>query len=121
PVNLNMPSSTPVTVEYATTDGTAVAGTDYTAAAGTLTFPPGVTTQPIHLTALPTSLHQPTKTLQVALANASPSGVVIGPRSTTTVSILNNNPLPNDGAVSTIDDFEGTAPFPGIFTFASDT
>ena len=83
-----------------------------------------MTTQPIHLTALPTSLHGPTKTFQVALANASPSGVVIGPRSTTTVSILNNNPLPNNGAVSTIDDFEGTVPFsngnPGIFTFASD-
>ncbi|HMC71065.1 MAG TPA: carbohydrate binding domain-containing protein, partial [Mycobacteriales bacterium] len=40
------------------------------------------------------------------------------------MSILNNNPLPNNGAVSTIDDFEGTVPFsngnPGIFTFASD-
>jgi beta-glucosidase len=124
PVNLNMSSSTPVTVDYATTDGTAVAGTDYSAAAGTLTFAPGVTTQPIHLTALPTSLHEPTKTFQVTLANVSPSGDAIGPRSTTTVSILNNNPLPNNGAVSTIDDFEGTVPFstgnPGIFTFASD-
>ena len=46
-----------MTVDYATADGTAVAGTDYTAAAGTLTFAPGVTTQSIHLTALPTSLH----------------------------------------------------------------
>jgi beta-glucosidase len=107
PVNLNMASSNPVTVDYATSDGTAVAGTDYTAAAGTLTFAPGATSQSIHLTALPTSLHEPTKTFQVALANATPSGVVIGPRSTTTVSILNNNALPNNGAVSTIDDFEG--------------
>ena len=125
PVNLNMPSATPVTVDYATTDGSAVAGTDYTTAAGTLTFPPGMTTQPIHLAALPTSLAGPTKTFQVALANASPAGVVIGPRSKTTVSILNNNAPPNNGAVSTIDDFEGTIPFsngnPGIFTFASDT
>jgi beta-glucosidase len=124
PVNLNMASSNPVTVDYATSDGTAVAGTDYTAAAGTLTFAPGATSQSIHLTALPTSLHEPTKTFQVALANATPSGVVIGPRSTTTVSILNNNALPNNGAVSTIDNFEGAVPFsngnPGIFTFAND-
>jgi beta-glucosidase len=124
PVTLNMSSANAVTVDYATADGSAVAGTDYTTAAGTLTFAPGVTTQSIHLTALPTALHQPTKTFHVTLANPSPSGVVIGPRSTTTVSILNNNPVPNNGAVSTIDDFEGTVPFssgnPGIFTFASD-
>ncbi|MDX6426590.1 MAG: beta-glucosidase [Gaiellaceae bacterium] len=123
PVTLNMPSTSPVTVDYATADGTAVAGTDYTAAAGTLTFDPGVTTASIHLTALPNALHQPTKTLQVTIANPSPSGVAIGPRSTTTVSILNNNPLPSNGAVSTIDDFEGAVPFssgnPGIFTFSS--
>jgi beta-glucosidase len=124
PVNLNTPSNTPVSVDYATADGTAVAGTDYTAATGTLTFAPGVTAQSIHLTALPNALHQPTKTLHVTIANPSPSGVVIGPRSTTTVSILNNNPVPSNGAVSTIDDFEGAVPFsngnPGIFTFSSD-
>ena len=124
PVTLNMPSANPVTVDYATGDGSAVAGTDYTAAAGTLTFAPGVTTQSVHLTALPNPTHQPTKTLHLTISDPTPSGVVIGPRSTTTVSILNNTPLPNDGAVSTIDDFEGTVPFsngnPGIFTFASD-
>jgi beta-glucosidase len=124
PVNLNMASPDPVTVDYATSDGTAVAGTDYTTASGTLTFAPGDTSKAIHLTALPTALHQPTKTLQVTLTNPSPSGVVIGPRSTATVSILNSNPIPNDGVVSTIDDFEGSVPFssgnPGIFTFSSD-
>ena len=36
-----------VTVDYATADGTAIAGTDYTAATGTLTFAEGVTTQTI--------------------------------------------------------------------------
>lgn len=124
PVNLNMPSANAVTVDYATADGTAVAGSDYTAATGTLTFAPGVTTQSIHLTALPNALHQPTKTFRVTFANPSPSGVVIGPRTTTTVSILNDNPLPSNGAVSTIDDFEGAVPFssgnPGISTFSSD-
>jgi beta-glucosidase len=124
PVTLNRSSTSPVTVDYATTDGSAVSGTDYTYAAGTLTFAPGVSTQSIHLTALPSATHQPTKTFHVTLAGPTPSDVVIGPRSTTTVSILNNNPVPSDGAISTIDDFEGTIPFssgnPGIFTFSSD-
>ncbi|HZU57697.1 MAG TPA: carbohydrate binding domain-containing protein [Actinocrinis sp.] len=124
PVKLNMAATVPVTVDYATSDATAVAGTDYATAAGTLTFAPGQTSQSIHLTALPNALHAPTKTFSVTLANASPSGTSIGPRATTTVSILNNNPVPTDGAVATIDDFEGTVPFssgnPGIFTFSSD-
>ena len=123
-MTLNRSSTSAVTVDYATADGSAVSGTDYTSAAGTLTFAPGVTSQSIHLTALPNPTHQPTKTFHVALANPTPSDVVIGPRSTTTVSILNNNPVPSDGAISTIDDFEGTIPFssgdPGIFTFSSD-
>ncbi len=124
PVSLNMAGTSPVTVDYATADGTAVAGTDYTAAAGTLTFAPGETSHTIHLTALPNPLNGPTKTFTLSLANAAPSGTSIGPRTTTTVSILNNNPIPSDGAVSTLDDFEGALPIssgnPGLFTFSSD-
>ncbi|HET9316498.1 MAG TPA: Calx-beta domain-containing protein [Vicinamibacteria bacterium] len=36
-----------VTLAYATADGTAIAGSDYTAAAGTLTFPPGATSRTV--------------------------------------------------------------------------
>ena len=38
-----------VTVDYATADGTAMAGTDYTATSGTLTFGPGETTKTINV------------------------------------------------------------------------
>lgn len=124
PVKLNTASTAPVTVDYATSDGSAVAGTDYVAAAGTLTFAAGQTSQTIHLTALPNPLNAPTKTFAVTLANASPAGTSVGPRATTTVSILNNNPVPTDGAIQTIDSFDGTIPFsngnPGLFTFGSD-
>ena len=40
-VTLNPAATGTVTVNYATADGTAVAGTDYTATSGTLTFAPG--------------------------------------------------------------------------------
>ena len=42
-VTLSLASSDAVTVDYATSDGTATAGSDYTATSGTLTFPAGST------------------------------------------------------------------------------
>ena len=42
-VNLSAASARTVTVKYATANGTALAGSDYTARSGMLTFTPGVT------------------------------------------------------------------------------
>ena len=42
-----------VTVDYATRDGSAVAPGDYASASGTLTFPPGATTQTVTVTVNP--------------------------------------------------------------------
>jgi hypothetical protein len=46
-VFLSGPSGFTVGVSYATADGTATAGSDYTAASGMLTFTPGTTSQPV--------------------------------------------------------------------------
>src|SRR5205823_11662299 len=46
-VRLSVPSTSPVSVVYATVDGTATAGSDYRATSGTLTFKAGATTQSI--------------------------------------------------------------------------
>jgi len=51
-VSLSGPSSFTVSVSYATADGTATAGSDYTAASGVLTFLPGTTTQPVSVDVL---------------------------------------------------------------------
>jgi len=42
-VVLSAPSGVTATVDYASSDGTATAGSDYTAVVGTLTFAPGAT------------------------------------------------------------------------------
>ena len=49
-VTLDPPSDQTVSVDFATADGTATAGSDYTAASGSLTFAPGQTTTNISIT-----------------------------------------------------------------------
>src|SRR5205814_8759049 len=46
-VSLSAPSTLAASVSYATAHGTATAGSDYTAAAGIVTFAPGTSSQPV--------------------------------------------------------------------------
>jgi hypothetical protein len=50
PVTLTVASPVPVNVHFATADGTAKAGTDYTATSGDLTFAPGQTSKSVPVT-----------------------------------------------------------------------
>jgi hypothetical protein len=52
-VTLSNPSWQTINVDFATSDGTAIAGTNYDATSGTLTFLPGQTTQTITVTVHP--------------------------------------------------------------------
>ena len=62
-----------VAVNYATSNGTAVAGQDYTAASGTLTFQPGETDQTFSITILPNP-SQAAISITVNLALSQPTG-----------------------------------------------
>ncbi len=81
------------TVSYTTADGTATAGVDYTAEAGTLTFAPGVATQTIDVPILDSLLLGPVlKTFSLALT--SPMGSArLGPQFSTVVTIIQANSL----------------------------
>ena len=68
---LSHASSRTVTVDYATSDGTAVAGSDYTAASGTLTFNAGDTSQTVQVTVLTDSEDESQETLTLTLSNPS--------------------------------------------------
>jgi len=58
-----------IKVSYATSNGTATAGSDYTAQSGTLTFNPGVTSQTINVPISNNSLYEGNETFQVTLSN----------------------------------------------------
>ena len=70
-VTLSHASSRTVTVDYATSDGTAVAGSDYTAASGKLTFNAGDTSQTVSVTVLTDSDDEGEETLTLTLSNPS--------------------------------------------------
>ena len=87
-VTLDKASSETVTVNYQTSDGTAVAGEDYDAASGTITFAPGVTSQTIHFHIHTDTADESDETLTVTLSG--PSGVTVA-RGTATGTILNDD------------------------------
>ena len=70
-VTLSHPSTRTVTVDYATSDGTAVAGSDYTAASGALTFTAGDTSQTVQVTVLTDSDDESDETITLTLSNPS--------------------------------------------------
>ncbi|MFN8062863.1 MAG: Calx-beta domain-containing protein [Vicinamibacterales bacterium] len=67
-VSLSAPSGQTVTVNYATTPGTASAGTDYTTASGTVTFSPGTTTQTVNVLVIGDTADEPNETFTVTLS-----------------------------------------------------
>jgi hypothetical protein len=75
-VNLSFASAEPVTVAYATVDGSATAGSDYQATSGTLTFAPGETINLITVPLKGDRLAEPNETFFVNLS--SPTNASIG-------------------------------------------
>ncbi|MBI4560081.1 MAG: hypothetical protein HY706_21010 [Candidatus Hydrogenedentes bacterium] len=83
---------TPVSVDYATTDGTATNGLKYTATNGTLAFAANETNQSIVVPILNNGLVEGTKNFRVILSNPD-GGAVLGTRTNVLVSITDNDSL----------------------------
>lgn len=99
---LSRPTDHTVTVDYATSIGTAIAGRDYIRpAGGTLTFPAGTTQASFSVTTIGDAKAQGTRTVEFELAN--PTGdAALGLPPVTRVSILDDESHDS----SLVDDFE---------------
>ncbi|MFN6004196.1 MAG: Calx-beta domain-containing protein, partial [Dolichospermum sp.] len=84
-VTLSQASNQTVSVNYATANGTATAGLDYTATNGTLTFAPGATSQVINIPILNDSLNEADETFTLTLS--SPTNASLGAVTTVTTTI----------------------------------
>jgi uncharacterized repeat protein (TIGR01451 family) len=77
-VTLSGPSELTTTVNYATANGSATAGSDYTAQNGIVTFPPGVTSQPITVTVLGEPANEPPENFVINLSSAVNATIASG-------------------------------------------
>jgi choice-of-anchor B domain-containing protein len=106
-VTLSAPSAQTVTVNWATADGTATAGVDYTPGAGTLTFLPGATVQPIDVTMLPDALAEPAETLFVNLSGAT-GATIADAQGVATILDNDTTPTISIGDASVVEGDTGT-------------
>ncbi len=91
--NVTLEQSVPfdVTVDYSTSDGSALAGTDYVATSGTLVFPAGQTTRSIVVSTWDDFILEAPETFIVNLSNPT-GGVIMGNQGVAT--ILDNDQIP---------------------------
>ena len=86
-------SASDVTVDYATSDGTATAGSDYTGASGTLTIPAGQASGTIAVSVSGDTTYEPNETLTLTLSNPVGATIVVG---AATGTIINDDKILTD-------------------------
>ena len=87
---LSRSSTASVSVSYRTADGTATAGSDYTAVNGTLTFAPGETRKTVNVPILDDNVEDSGETFFVELSNPSGASLMPGYTGGARVEILND-------------------------------
>jgi len=90
-------SDGPLTVDYATTDGTATAGSDYTAASGTLTFNDGETTKTFAVTTAADTTVEGDETVNLVLTAPADSTTALGTPATAVLTISDPPVAPPSG------------------------
>ena len=104
---LNMTATYPVSVSYATADGSATAGADYTATAGTLIFPANTLTQSFTVDTIDDGALEGAETVLLTLSD--PLSVTLGSPSAATLTIVDDEqPSPTTAKLDIVDDYELT-------------
>lgn len=108
-VALSVVSGRAVSVAYATADGSATAGQDYTARSGTVTIAAGARTASVAAATIDDAADEPDETFQLRLSSAS--AATIGD-ATGAATIADNDEPPTAGSSSATGSPPGTIPPP---------
>jgi hypothetical protein len=84
------PTTAAVTVDYATSNGTASAGSDYTGASGTLTFTAGQASRTFTIPIINDTLDENSETVNLTLSNPT-GGAQLGTQNTAVLTITDND------------------------------
>ena len=116
------PASTAYTVDYTTEDGTAEAGTDYTAASGTVMFAAGVTERTVTVTVLEDAVDDDGEDFKVRLSEPTGSSHRIDlPADPASVQINDDaNVAPSFSSSATFDAAENQTPAGTVLATDSD-
>lgn len=114
-VSLNKSSTESITVEYATAAGSAMSGTDFTAASGTITFAPGETSKTIIVAITNDGLDENNENFVINFSNPTNANLpnnqgsytILDDDGAPTVSILDASANEGDGTISFIVQFNG--------------
>lgn len=112
-LTLSEPSSSPVTVSYATANDTATAPGDYFPLSGTLTFAPGTTTQKVDVPVIGDTDSEGSEAFKVNLSSPVNATIAHG---TGTGTILDGPNGPGHLAVGSVNAYEGTKGTAAHFT-----
>src|SRR5262249_21162935 len=104
-------SSGSVTVNYATSNGTATAGSDYTTTSGTLTFADGETSKTFTVPIIDDTAVEGNETINLTLS--SPGGAALGSQSTAVLTIQDDDVaqpgvLQFSASAYTVNESQGT-------------
>ena len=100
------PGSGTVTVDLATSDGTANQVADYTATFATLTFAPGEVSKTVNIPITQDAFVEGNETINLTLSNPS-SGTSIGGQSTAVLTIIDDDVSPGPNPIDDATDFVG--------------
>ncbi|HUR97239.1 MAG TPA: Calx-beta domain-containing protein [Pyrinomonadaceae bacterium] len=111
-VTRNGGSSGTITVDYSTSNGTAIAGQDYTATSGTLTFANGESGKLISIPIINDASDEPDETLNFTLSNPTGGATLLNPSAAVvTLSDNDNPPTVSVNDISVIEGNENLTPF----------
>jgi hypothetical protein len=102
-VALDGPQAAPVTVDFATADGTATASGDYAATSGTLTFAPGETAKTATVQANGDTTVEPDETFTVNLSNAVGNATIADAQAVATIVNDDRTATPPPARISIAD------------------
>ena len=115
-LSLSASSTEPISVNFATAEGTALPGDDYAPTSGTVTFTPGSTSGTISIPINATTAAKPTESFRINLSNPTGEAVLSNTNAIAVISNTNGAAAP-DATFSTtaavvISDGTTAAPYP---------